>query len=50
MKKTYKELELKTKGYQKRLDDLKVALTKHMEQYVGSHEKKFDVGIAVHSF
>ncbi|KAL3723276.1 hypothetical protein ACJRO7_035458 [Eucalyptus globulus] len=32
MKKTYKELELKAKSYQKRLDDLQVALSKHMEQ------------------
>lgn len=35
MKKQYKELELKGKGYKKRLDDLEIALTKHMEQYVG---------------
>ncbi|XP_030513204.1 structural maintenance of chromosomes protein 4 [Rhodamnia argentea] len=32
MKNKYKELELKAKSYQKRLDDLQVALTKHMEQ------------------
>ncbi|XP_030466328.2 structural maintenance of chromosomes protein 4 [Syzygium oleosum] len=32
MKKAYKELELKAKSYQKRLDDQQVALTKHMEQ------------------
>ncbi|XP_062151196.1 structural maintenance of chromosomes protein 4-like [Alnus glutinosa] len=32
MKKAYKELELKGKGYRKKLDDLKNALIKHMEQ------------------
>ncbi|KAK9988846.1 hypothetical protein SO802_029085 [Lithocarpus litseifolius] len=34
MKKAYKELQLKAKGYKKRLDDLQTALIKHMEQYV----------------
>ncbi|KAK9271730.1 hypothetical protein L1049_002093 [Liquidambar formosana] len=32
MKKVFKELEMKGKGYKKRLDDLQIALTKHMEQ------------------
>lgn len=32
MKKIYKELELKGKGYKKRMDDLRVSLSKHMEQ------------------
>uniref|UniRef100_A0A2N9FRR7 Structural maintenance of chromosomes protein n=1 Tax=Fagus sylvatica TaxID=28930 RepID=A0A2N9FRR7_FAGSY len=32
MKKAYKELELKGKGYKKRLDNLQAALIKHMEQ------------------
>ncbi|KAI4389054.1 hypothetical protein MLD38_001318 [Melastoma candidum] len=32
LKKAYKELELKQKGYQKRLDDLQVSLAKHLEQ------------------
>ncbi|CDP02233.1 unnamed protein product [Coffea canephora] len=32
MKKIYKELEMKGKGYKKRLDDLHISLTKHMEQ------------------
>lgn len=32
MKKAYKELEWKGKGYRKRLDDLQTALIKHMEQ------------------
>lgn len=32
MKKAYKELEMKGKGYKKKLDDLRVALSKHMEQ------------------
>ncbi|XP_015583967.1 structural maintenance of chromosomes protein 4 [Ricinus communis] len=32
MKKCYKELELKGKGYKKKLDDLQNALTHHMEQ------------------
>lgn len=50
MKKTYGELQFKAKGYQKRLDDLQVALTKHMQQYVGLPKKKFDVGRAVHNF
>lgn len=34
MKKSYKELELKGKGYKKNLDDLQNALLRHMEQYV----------------
>lgn len=34
MKKSYKELELKGKGYKKKLDDLQNALLHHMEQYV----------------
>ena len=33
MKKAYKELEMKGKGYKKRLDDLHIAFLKHMEQY-----------------
>lgn len=33
MKKLYKELEMKGRGYKKKLDDLQVALLKHMEQY-----------------
>ncbi|XP_034707420.1 structural maintenance of chromosomes protein 4 [Vitis riparia] len=32
MKKLYKELEMKGKGYKKKLDELQVALVKHMEQ------------------
>lgn len=32
MKKMYKELEHKRKGYEKKLGDLDVALSKHMEQ------------------
>lgn len=36
MKKLGKELELKEKGYKKRLADLQTALIKHMEQYVVS--------------
>lgn len=32
MKKTYKDLELKGKGYKKKLDDLLIALSKHIEQ------------------
>ncbi|XVF58273.1 hypothetical protein PTKIN_Ptkin07bG0051800 [Pterospermum kingtungense] len=32
MKKMYKELEMKGKGYKKKLDDLEIALRKHMEQ------------------
>lgn len=34
MKKKYNELEMKEKGYKKKLNDLQIALTKHMEQYV----------------
>lgn len=34
LKRSYKELEMKGKGYKKRLDDLQVALMKHLEQYV----------------
>ncbi|KAJ0042285.1 hypothetical protein Pint_19222 [Pistacia integerrima] len=34
MKKSYKELEMKGKGYNKRLNDLQMALVKHLEQYV----------------
>lgn len=32
MKKTYKDLELKGKGHKKKLDDLLIALSKHIEQ------------------
>ncbi|XP_050230280.1 structural maintenance of chromosomes protein 4-like [Mercurialis annua] len=32
MKKCYKEFELKGKNYKKKLDDLQIALTRHMEQ------------------
>ncbi|KAM7508004.1 hypothetical protein LguiA_018457 [Lonicera macranthoides] len=32
LKKNYKELEMKAKGYKKKLDDLHNALSKHMEQ------------------
>lgn len=34
MKKKYNELEMREKGYKKKLNDLQIALTKHMEQYV----------------
>ena len=34
MKKLHRELEMKGKGYKKRLDDLHAALSKHLEQYV----------------
>lgn len=34
MKKHYNELELKGKGYKKKLDELHNALNKQMEQYV----------------
>jgi len=34
MKKAYKELEVKGKGYRKRLDELQTAISKHLEQYV----------------
>lgn len=34
MKKAYKELEMKEKGYKKRLDELQTAIHKHLEQYV----------------
>lgn len=34
MKRSYKELEMKGKGYKKQLDELQVALMKHFEQYV----------------
>lgn len=32
MKKMFKELEAKGKGYKKKLEDLHVAISKHMEQ------------------
>lgn len=32
LKKAYKELQMKGKGYKRRLDDLHVALSQHMEQ------------------
>lgn len=32
MKKSHKDLEIKGKGYKKRMDDLCVSLSKHMEQ------------------
>lgn len=31
-RKAVKEMEIKGKGYKKKLDDLQVALSKHMEQ------------------
>lgn len=34
MKRAYKELEIKGKGYKKRLDELQTAISKHLEQYV----------------
>lgn len=34
MKKMYKELEMKGKGYKKKLNDLEISLQMHMEQYV----------------
>ena len=34
MKKAYKELEMKGKGYKKRLDELQTDIHKHLEQYV----------------
>lgn len=36
MKKVCKELEMKGKGFKKRLDDLHVALSKHIEQYASA--------------
>ncbi|CAJ2635956.1 unnamed protein product [Trifolium pratense] len=42
MKKAYKELEIKGKGYRKRLDELQTALSKHLEQIqvdLVDHEK-----------
>lgn len=33
LKKACKELELKGKAYKKRLDDLHIKMSKHMEQY-----------------
>lgn len=32
MKKKYNELEMREKGYKKKLNDLQIAFTKHMEQ------------------
>lgn len=43
MKKLYKELELKGKGYKKRLDDLQTSLIKHMEQYVDFRKYLFEM-------
>lgn len=34
MKKAYKELEMKGKGFKKRLDELQTSICKHLEQYV----------------
>lgn len=34
MKRAYKDLEMKGKGYKKKLDELQNALNKHLEQYV----------------
>ena len=41
MKKAYKELEMKEKGYKKMLDDLHIAFLKHMEQYASILEYAF---------
>lgn len=38
LKKAYKELEMKGKGYKKRLDDLHIALLEHMEQYASIYK------------
>lgn len=38
LKKAYKELEMKGKGYKKRLDDLHIALSEHMEQYASIYK------------
>lgn len=32
MKKMFKELEMKGKGYKKRLDELETSISKHLEQ------------------
>lgn len=32
LKRAYKELEMRGKGYKKRLDDLQITLLKHLEQ------------------
>lgn len=34
MKRAFQELEMKGKGYKKRLNELQSALKKHLEQYV----------------
>lgn len=34
LKRAYKDLETKGKGYRKRLDELQTAICKHLEQYV----------------
>lgn len=36
MKKLSKDMEIKEKGYSKKLDDLQDAVVKHMEQYDSS--------------
>lgn len=37
LKKDYKELEMKGRGYNKRLGDLRIDFMKHMEQYASTY-------------
>lgn len=37
LKKDYKELEMKERGYKKRLGDLRIDFMKHMEQYASTY-------------
>ncbi|XP_057486877.1 uncharacterized protein LOC130772975 [Actinidia eriantha] len=45
LKKPYKELEMKGKGYKGRLDDLHIAFLKHMEQYASIYRCISDCGV-----
>lgn len=45
LKRSYKELEMKGKGYNKRLNDLQMAIVKHLEQYVGLFDIKYGDGL-----
>lgn len=46
IRKAYKELEIKGKGCKKKLDDLQIALSKHMGQYVSIYRMFSSNGVS----
>lgn len=45
MKKLYKELEMKAKGYKKRLGDLQISVMKHIEQYGSAYRLRCEYNV-----